>query len=100
MDDNSYFGLASFSRASGTIQEQAKEIERLRNEVAKLRKLTEWQPIETYRKGVVILFHPEQTGRNALSEWIRTGTPADTPRRKPTHYIPLPKSPAVEGGVK
>jgi len=41
MDDNSYFGLASFSRAVGTIQEQAKEIERLKKEVANLRELVQ-----------------------------------------------------------
>ena len=80
-----------------TIDDQAKEIERLRNELAKLQKSTGWQPIETVPSGDVILYYPKQTGRNALSEWIRTGTPADTPRRKPTHWMPLPKPPAVEG---
>lgn len=40
MDDNCHFGLASFSRAVVTIQEQAKEIERLRNELSELRKAT------------------------------------------------------------
>lgn len=79
------------------LKELSEEIDRLELEVAKLRKLTEWQPIETVPSGDVILYYPKQTGRNALSEWIRTGTPADTPRRKPTHWIPLPKPPAVEG---
>ena len=76
--------------------EAAEEIERLRKEVAKLQKLTGWQPIETYRKGVVMLYHPEETGRNALSPWIRAGTPSQTPFRKPTHWFPIPKPPAVD----
>ena len=89
--------LAELVVADVTIRKQAEEIKRLKKEVAKLQKATKWQPIETYRKGVVILFHPEQTGPNALYEWIRTGTPADTPRRKPTHWMSLPKPPAVGG---
>lgn len=40
MDDKDNFGLGSFSRASATIQDLLKEIERLKKEVAKLRKST------------------------------------------------------------
>lgn len=90
--------LAKLVAADMAIEEQLQEIERLRKEVAKLRKATVWQPIETVPSGDVILYYPKQTGRNALSEWIRTGTSADTPRRKPTHWFPIPKPPATEGG--
>ena len=75
-----------------TIEEQAKEIKRLKKEVAKLRKLTEWQPIETAPKGQILLYYgPEQT----QDEWITMGL-ASGGYRKPTHWFPIPKPPAVD----
>jgi len=77
--------------------EAAEEIERLRKEVAKLQKLTGWQPIETATiNRPAIFYHPAETGR-PLSEWIRVGYFSDTRNRKPTHWMPLPKPPAAEG---
>ena len=77
--------------------EAAEEIERLKKEVAKLRKATEWQPIETVPSGKVLLYYPEQTGQNPLSEWIIIGLGWAKTFRKATHWMPLPKPPAVEG---
>lgn len=89
--------LAELVVADVTIREQAEEIERLRKEVAKLQKLTGWQPIETATiNRPAIFYHPAETGR-PLSEWIRVGYFSDTRNRKPTHWMPLPKPPAVEG---
>ena len=79
------------------LTEAAQEIERLRKEVAKLRKSTEWQPIETAPDGNVLLYYPEETGRNALSEWITIGFGRSERFRKPTHWFPIPQPPAVEG---
>ncbi len=90
--------LAELVGADATIEDQLQEIERLRKEVAKLRKSTAWQPIETAPSGKVLLYYPEQTGRDALSEWIIIGLGKAETFRKPTHWMPLPKPPAVEGG--
>ena len=90
--------LAELVAADATIKEQSKEIERLKKEVAKLQKATKWQPIETAPYAKVLLYYPEQTGRNALSEWIIIGLGKAETFRKPTHWMPLPKPPAVEGG--
>ena len=89
--------LAQLVAADATIKEQAEEIERLKKEVAKLQKSTGWQPIETAPFCKVLLYYPEQTGRNALSEWIVIGLGKAETFRKPTHWMPLPKPPAVEG---
>ena len=89
--------LAELVAADATIQEQAKEIERLKKEVAELRKLTEWQPIETVSDGNVLLYYPKRTGRNDLSEWITIGYAIGLGFREPTHWFPIPKPPAVEG---
>ncbi len=89
--------LADLVVADVTIREQAEEIERLRKEVAEMQKLTGWQPIETATiNRPAIFYHPAETGR-PLSEWIRVGYFSDTRNRKPTHWMPLPKPPAVEG---
>ena len=88
--------LAELVVADVTIRKQAKEIKRLEKEVAKLRKSSEWQPIETVPSGKVLLYYPEQTGRNALSEWIIIGFGKAETFRKPTHWMPLPKPPAVD----
>ena len=76
-----------------TIAEQAKQIRALKREISQLRKQTQWQPIQTAPKGTMLLyFPPEQT----QDEWITIG--AATGRyRKPTHWFPIPKAPAVEG---
>jgi hypothetical protein len=81
-----------------TIKEQLKEIERLRQEVAKLRKSVEWQPIATAPSGNVLLYYPAEHGKNALSEWITIGLGGSARFRKPTHWFPIPKRPATEGG--
>jgi len=81
-----------------TIKEQAKEIKRLRQEVAKLRKSGGWQPIDTAPPGAVLLYYPAENGKSALSEWVTIGLGRSGRFRKPTHWMPLPKPPAVEGG--
>jgi hypothetical protein len=83
--------------ADATIEEQAKEIERLRKEVAKLRKSGGWQPIDTAPSGNVLLYYPAEHGKNALSEWITIGLGRSDRFRKASHWMPLPKPPAVEG---
>ena len=90
--------LAELVAADATIKEQAKEIERLRKEVAKLRKSAEWQPIDTAPSGNVLLYYPPGHGKNALSEWITIGRGGCDRFRMPTHWFPIPKRPAVEGG--
>lgn len=80
------------------LTEAAQEIERLKKEVAKLRKATEWQPIETVPYGDVVLYYPAHTSPGNLGEWIRVGSCKDTPFRKPTHWFPIPQPPATEGG--
>ena len=83
--------------AAATIKAQAKEIERLRKEVAKLRKSGGWQPIDTAPSGNVLLYYPAEHGKNALSEWITIGLGRSDRFRKASHWMPLPKPPAVEG---
>jgi hypothetical protein len=83
--------------AAATIKAQAKEIERLRKEVAKLRESTGWQPIETAPSGNVLLYYPAENGKNALREWITIGLGRSDRFRKASHWMPLPKPPAVEG---
>ena len=83
--------------ADATIEEQAKEIERLRKEVAKLRKSVEWQPIATAPSGNVLLYYPAENGKNALSEWITIGLGRSARFRKPTHWLPIPNPPGVGG---
>ena len=78
-----------------TIKEQANEIAKLRREVAKLRKLTEWQKIATAPADNVILYYPAETGH---SEWITIGFGRSAKFRQPTHWLPIPKPPAIEGG--
>lgn len=80
-----------------TIDDQAKEIEQLKKEVAKLRRSAEWEPIETAPSGNVLLYHPPEHGKNGLSEWITIGFGKSGRFRKPTHWFPLPQPPAVEG---
>ena len=88
--------LAELVVADATIKEQAKEIERLRREAAKLRKLTGWQPIDTAPDSNVLLYYPAENGKNALSEWITIGYGKGLRFRKPTHWMPLPKPPVKE----
>lgn len=88
--------LAELVAADATIQEQAKEIERLKKEVAKLQKATGWQPIETVPDGNVLLYYPEEHGKNGLSEWITIGFGRSERFRKATHWFPIPKPPAVD----
>jgi len=90
--------LAELVSADAKIEEQAEEIERLRKEVAKLRKSGGWQPIATAPSGNVLLYYPAENGKNALSEWITIGLGRSGRFRKPTHWLPIPKPPAVEGG--
>ena len=90
--------LSQLVAADATIKEQSKEIERLRKEVAKLRKATEWQPIETAPDGNVLLYYPPEQRKNGLSEWITIGFGRSERFRKATHWFPIPKPPAVEGG--
>ena len=89
--------LAELVVADATIKEQAKEIKRLTKEVAKLRKATEWQPIETAPQDKVLLYYPKQTGPNALNQWIIIGYGRGHCFRKPSHWMPIPQPPAVEG---
>ena len=83
--------------AAATIKAQAKEIERLRKEVAKLRESTGWQPIETAPSGNVLLYYPAENGKNALREWITIGLGRSARFRKPTHWLPIPNPPGVGG---
>jgi hypothetical protein len=82
--------------ADATIKEQAKEIERLKKEVAKLRKSGGWQPIDTAPSGNVLLYYPPEHGKNALSEWVTIGLGRSQRFRNPTHWMPLPKPPVKE----
>lgn len=86
--------LDELAKADAKIIEQAEEIRRLRREVAKLRKLTQWQPIETAPACNVILFYPPETNQSA---WITIGFGRSAKFRKPTHWMPIPEPPAVEG---
>ena len=97
--------LADLVVADATMKEQAKEIERLRKEVAKLQKLTGWQPIETAPKdGAWALVYADGAINCA---YVKAGRlPVDlthpaNPNVFPaavTHWMPLPKPPATEGG--
>ena len=89
--------LSQLVAAVANSEEQAKEIERLRKEVAKLRKSGGWQPIDTAPSGNVLLYYPAEHGKNALSEWITIGLGRSDRFRKASHWMPLPKPPAVEG---
>lgn len=60
--------------------------------------MSEWQPIETAPKNLVILYFPAAgslrgTNKPALGPMICVGFVADTPYRKPTHWMPLPAPP-------
>ena len=90
--------LSQLVAADATIRQQRTKIERLSKEVAELREATGWQPIDTAASGNVLLYYPEQTGRNALSEWITIGYGRSDRFRKATHWFPIPQPPAVEGG--
>ncbi len=90
--------LSQLVAAVANSEEQAKEIKRLKKEVAELRKLTGWQPIDTAPDSNVLLYYPAEHGKNALSEWITIGLGGSARFRKPTHWFPIPKRPATEGG--
>lgn len=96
MSDN--FWMLKLATAKEMIEKQAKEIAKLKREVAKLRKASQWQPIETAPDGKVLLYYPEESGKNALSEWTIIGFGRAKTFRQPTHWLPLPKPPAIEGG--
>ena len=66
-------------------------IEELEAENQRLREAAEWQPIETYKGGEVILFYPAEPA-NILTERIIFGRPGGY--RKPTHWMPIPEPPA------
>lgn len=113
MDDNSYFGLASFSRASATIQEQAKEIERLRKEVAELRNATghSWKAVADGMPPIGKDYLVYMPGAYCNRDKIETQSCCNDGNWRPTwpdgwnkgqifeitHWMPLPKPPAVEG---
>lgn len=88
--------LAELVVADVTIRTLAKEIKRLKSENAKLREATGWQPIETAPSGKVLLYYPADSQRE-LSESISISYGRNDVWRKPTHWMPLPQPPAVEG---
>ena len=65
--------------------------------VEEVQRATGWQPIETAPAEHVLLYYPAETGRFPCDELVAIGFGRAEFLRKPTHWMPLPKPPAVEG---
>lgn len=59
----------------------------------------QWRPIETMpaNHGDALLYFPERTGRGRLRAMFQISVPGMYPNRPPTHWMPLPEPPALEG---
>ncbi len=61
---------------------------------------SEWRPIETVPKTVVMLYFPavkeDSRGRGGHIEMMRIDHASAYPHRHPTHWMPLPEPPDVE----
>ena len=97
--------LAELVASDAKIKEQATRIKRLRKEVAKLRKLAEWRPIETAPSegawALVSACGAVNCAYVELGKIPRDLTNPSCPNVNPqwvTHWMPLPKPPATEGG--
>ena len=93
--DGNHNWLGSFSRASATIQELLKEIERLKEEVAALR----WRiASKEHPAGFEWCLMLSNGPRFSLGWFGGYWVSSDGSPSEPTHWMPLPKPPATEGG--
>lgn len=87
--------LAELVAADATIKEQAKEIERLKEEVAKLRWRVASKEHPAGSEWCLVL---SDGPRFSLAWFGGCWVSSDGSPVEPTHWMPLPKPPAVEGG--
>lgn len=55
--------------------------------------MSEWQPVETAPKGLILLYFPPTDGRMKMGAMIQIDHYPVTYPRKPTHWMPLPEPP-------